>query len=128
MPHAEMCGGSDCVERTSSFCRGAGALAVPEVPPIRSVEVAETKKRAKRRPASIAELIVRRGALRRFEMLKRATADLPVTLSWDRRLEERRTSPTGVARERRQSDRRGKSPFTWEVADFLVVGRRDEGS
>src|SRR5205085_527224 len=31
------------------------------------------------------EIVVRRGALRRFDALTRKTADLPVTLSWDRR-------------------------------------------
>ncbi len=69
------------------------------------------------------ELIVRRGALRRFDKLKRATAALPVKLSWDRRLAERRTSSGDVSRERRQSDRRKKPPFTWGTADFVVVER-----
>jgi hypothetical protein len=69
------------------------------------------------------ELIVRRGALRRFDKLKRATAELPVKLSWDRRLNERRTSAGDVRGERRQSDRRKKPPFTWGTADFVVVER-----
>jgi hypothetical protein len=70
------------------------------------------------------ELIVRRGALRRFDKLKRATAELPVKLSWDRRLGERRTAAGDVNRERRrQSDRRKKPPFTWGSADFVVVER-----
>jgi hypothetical protein len=69
------------------------------------------------------ELVVRRGALRRFDKLKHATADLPVKLSWDRRLGERRTSEGDVSRERRQSDRRRKPPFTWGTADFVVVER-----
>lgn len=87
--------------------------------------MAAGKRRPKRTSSTpIAELIVRRGALRRFDKLKRATADLPVKVSWDRRLEDRRTSATDVARDRRQQDRRQPAPFTWEVADFLVVAKR----
>jgi hypothetical protein len=86
------------------------------------------KKKPARRPRRqpVAELIVRRGALRRFERLKRATADLPVTITWDRRLQDRRTSTADVARERRRKDRRRPPPFTWEVADFLVVAKPDK--
>jgi hypothetical protein len=70
----------------------------------------------------MVELIVRRGALRRFDKLKHATAELPVKLSWDRRLRERRAPPGGgAAKERRQADRRKKPPFTWSTADFVVV-------
>jgi hypothetical protein len=71
--------------------------------------------------APVVELIVRRGALKRFDSLKQNTADLPVKLSWDRRLQERRRAATGVEREARRIDRRKKPPFTWDVADFVVV-------
>jgi hypothetical protein len=71
--------------------------------------------------APVVELIVRRGALKRFDSLKQNTADLPVKLSWDRRLQERRRSATNVEREARRTDRRKKPPFTWDVADFVVV-------
>jgi hypothetical protein len=66
---------------------------------------------------------VRRGALRRFDKLKRATANLnlPVKLLWDRRLGERRTSASDVGRERPRSDRRKEPPFTWRTADFIVI-------
>jgi len=90
-------------------------------------EMAGKKRSRSRKSASpIAELIVRRGALRRFEKLKRATAELPVKMSWDRRLRERRTSTTNIPADRRQKDRRQQPRFTWEVADFLVVGKREE--
>ena len=69
------------------------------------------------------ELVVRRGALWRFNALKKKTADLPVTVVWDRRQTDRRKSPGGVQGERRAADRRQKPPFTWEVADFVVVGQ-----
>jgi hypothetical protein len=75
----------------------------------------------------MVELIVRRGALRRFEKLKHATADLPVKLSWDKRLRERRASANGVERERRRTDRRKNPPFTWDAADFVVVETRRAG-
>jgi hypothetical protein len=87
--------------------------------------VAENVRKGKRQatPPPTVELIVRRGALRRFDKLKRATADLdlPVKLSWDRRLGERRTSASDVGSERRRSDRRKEPPFTWRTADFVVV-------
>jgi hypothetical protein len=84
--------------------------------------MANVKNPKRKKPATV-ELIVRRGALRRFDKLKHATADLPVKLSWDRRLGERRGSAGDVSRERRQSDRRKKPPFTWGTADFVVVER-----
>jgi len=59
---------------------------------------------AKKTPVGI---VVRRGALRRFDALTRKTA-----------------APT----ERRSGDRRKKPPFTWEVADFVVVDAPREDS
>lgn len=75
---------------------------------------AKVKGRTRRRSGDTpaVELVVRRSALRRFDKLKQATADLGVKLSWDRRTSER---------EHRQIERRKEPPFTWEVADFVVV-------
>jgi len=75
------------------------------------------------------ELIVRRGALRRYDKLKQKTAGLDITLSWDRRLEERRSMAKGAGdHDRRTTGRRQTPPFTWELADFVVktkgTGRR----
>jgi hypothetical protein len=72
----------------------------------------------KKKPIGI---VVRRGALRRFDSLTRKTAELPVEISWDRRAENRRESSEPASVERRSSDRRKQPPFTWEVADFVVV-------
>lgn len=75
----------------------------------------------------MVELIVRRGALRRFDKLKNATAELPVKLTWDRRVHDRRAAGSDVASERRLVERRKVPPYTWATADFLVVeapGRR----
>jgi hypothetical protein len=69
------------------------------------------------------ELVVRRGALWRFNTLKKKTADLPVTVLWDRRQSDRRAASSDTPQERRASDRRQKPPFTWEIADFVVVGQ-----
>jgi hypothetical protein len=66
-------------------------------------------------------IVVRRGALRRFDALTRKTADLPVVVSWDRRTANRRTSREPVPVELRSNDRRKTPPFTWEAADFVVV-------
>jgi hypothetical protein len=78
---------------------------------------------AQKKPVGI---VVRRGALRRFDALKRKTADLPVVLSWDRRTTDRRTSDQPAPVELRSGDRRKTPPFTWEVADFVVVDTPEE--
>jgi hypothetical protein len=69
------------------------------------------------------EIVVRRGAIRRFDALKTRTSELPVVVTWDRRTDERRDDyeAPGAKRNRRQTDRRRKPPFTWDVADFVVV-------
>jgi hypothetical protein len=66
-------------------------------------------------------IFVRRGALRRFDRLKRDSKDLPVEIDWDRRQEERRNDANDVNQERRKEDRRKDPSFTWEMADFVVV-------
>lgn len=71
-------------------------------------------------------MVVRRGALRRFSALKERTAELPVVVTWDRRQADRRHAPGDIARERRRTDRRRTPPFTWDVADFLVVDDGDQ--
>jgi hypothetical protein len=86
----------------------------------------KTKKATKGSPKAAAnpiQIVVRRGALRRFDSLKRATAELPVTLTWDRRMGERRDSSNATEGESRKMDRRQKPQFTWELADFVVVER-----
>lgn len=70
-------------------------------------------------------LVVKRGALKRFDSLKKKTAGMPVDVVWDRRVappEDPVASPPRPPAERRQTP-----PFTWGVADFLVARgpRRD---
>ena len=77
---------------------------------------------AKKKPL---KLVVRRGALRRFDSLTRKTADLPVEITWDRRLEQRRASDGSPNVERRENDRRREPPFTWQAADFVVTDGKD---
>lgn len=72
---------------------------------------------------SKVDLIVRRGALRRFHKLSQKTADLPVTVMWDRRTSDRRSAAGASATERRAKERRQKPPFTWEMSDFVVAAR-----
>ena len=70
------------------------------------------------------EIMVRRGAAKRFAALKKKTSELPVRVTWDRRKADRRASSTPsmqVPRDRRATDRRQEPPFTWELADFVVV-------
>jgi hypothetical protein len=72
-------------------------------------------------------IIVRRGALRRFDKLKTQAEGLPVKVTWDRRLGERRKSSSAAPAERRGPDRRKQPSFTWELADFVVVEPEDDG-
>jgi len=78
----------------------------------------------RKKPGAI-EIVVRRGAMRRFDALKTRTSDLPVVVTWDRRTDPRRdaaaASAATVRRDRRESERRRKPPFTWDLADFVVV-------
>ena len=77
---------------------------------------------AKSKSSSTVEIVVRRGASKRFSRLKNETTELPVVVSWDRReIERRNAKADGIPRERRQGDRRQKPPFTWELADFVLV-------
>src|SRR5262249_34437032 len=76
------------------------------------------------RKPPVTKILVRRGAQRRFEALKDQTAELPVVISWDRRRADRRIKQNPamqVPRDRRGADRRQTPPFTWELADFVVV-------
>jgi hypothetical protein len=69
---------------------------------------------------SFVRMFVRIGALKRFHFLKKKTADLPVSVEWDRRRSDRREGEdSGPAA--RGTDRRGAPPFTWDTADFVVV-------
>jgi hypothetical protein len=69
------------------------------------------------------EIVVRRGAIRRFDALKTRTSELPVVVTWDRRTDQHRDDGDGTSakRNRRQTERRRRPPFTWDLADFVVV-------
>ena len=89
------------------------------------------RRRKSAKDEGALEIVVRRGATRRFDALKSRTADLGVVVNWDRRTEDRRAAAARsvrmeVPRERRDSDRRQKAPFTWELADFVVVQRSND--
>jgi hypothetical protein len=77
----------------------------------------------RRKKKDAIEIVVRRGAMRRFDALKTRTSELPVVVTWDRRTDERRDGgdSSHVKRNRRQSERRREPPFTWDLADFVVV-------
>jgi hypothetical protein len=65
---------------------------------------------------------VKRGALRRFDQLKTKSEGLPVEVKWDRRTSERRTESSAESTDRRKQERRQAPPFTWDAAEFVVVG------
>jgi hypothetical protein len=75
-------------------------------------------------PKESVKIVVRRGASRRFNALQNESSELPVVVTWDRREDDRRIKPNPameVPRNRRATDRRQKPPFTWDLADFVVV-------
>jgi hypothetical protein len=71
--------------------------------------------------SGFVRMFVRIGALKRFHFLKKKTADLPVSVEWDRRRTERRSGDQPDAPGTRGAERRGTPPFTWDTADFVVV-------
>jgi hypothetical protein len=79
------------------------------------------RRAAPRKKKETIEIVVRRGAMRRFDALKTRTSDLPVVVTWDRRLDERRDDDKSASRDGRPAERRRKPPFTWDLADFVVV-------
>jgi hypothetical protein len=67
-------------------------------------------------------LVVRRGALRRFDALQRQTSNMQVQVIWDRRARARRkTAAPAATPERRAADRRQRHAYTWQAADFVVA-------
>ena len=70
-------------------------------------------------------IFVKRGALWRFHRLTRDSHTLPISVEWDRRVDDRRAASTPVDTDQRKQDRRGAAPFTWDAAQFVVVDERD---
>jgi hypothetical protein len=91
------------------------------------------KRATKRQPvqdkaptSTSTTIVVRRGALKRFDSMKKKTAGLPVELVWDRRVGGERRAESGPPEgNRRKTDRRQQPPFTWSLADFVVVPPQD---
>lgn len=71
--------------------------------------------------SSFVRMFVRIGALKRFHFLKQKTADLPVSVEWDRRRTDRRSGSEPGTGSVRTAERRAAPPFTWDTADFVVV-------
>lgn len=85
---------------------------------------AARRSAAPRKKDEAIEIVVRRGSLRRFDALKTRTAELPVVVTWDRRTSDRREEQANAVKaNRRESERRRTPPFTWDLADFVVVER-----
>lgn len=70
---------------------------------------------------SFVRMFVKIGALKRFHFLKQKTADLPVSVEWDRRRSDRRSEDDAASANVRKVERRATPPFTWDTADFVVV-------
>ncbi len=67
-------------------------------------------------------IVVRRGALERFETLRREFRTDDVSVIWDRRLGDRRRRGAPVeAGERRRAERRRPPPDSWHLLDFVVT-------
>jgi hypothetical protein len=102
---------------------GAPHVATSDAPLAKQVTAKSKKRRPQTRAAEPVELVVRRGALRRFEQLKQKTEALPVKVLWDRRQSDRRVGSSAPNPDQRKSERRQAPPYTWDIADFVVVGR-----
>ena len=48
---------------------------------------------------------------------------MPVKVLWDRRRSDRRAASTTPETDQRKGERRQTPPYTWDVADFVVVAR-----
>jgi hypothetical protein len=70
-------------------------------------------------------IIVRRGRADRFWFLEWMFAHDPAEVIWDRRVGERRQRGASRQPDRRREDRRGASPASWSVLDFVVAPRAD---
>jgi len=102
---------------------GAPHVAAFDATTAQQVTAKSKKKRPQTKAAGPVELVVRRGALRRFEQLKQKTEALPVKVMWDRRQSDRRVASGTPNADQRKGERRQLPPYTWDVADFVVVGR-----
>jgi hypothetical protein len=89
--------------------------------PVKSKSPSRRVSKASSTPSSPIRMIVRRGAVKRYQDLKKKTAHLEVEVVWDQRDAERRQDPCLSDSERRRKERRGPPPFTWDAADFVVV-------
>ena len=69
-------------------------------------------------------IFVKRGAVRRYNRMKREAEEMQVPVEWDRREGERRQAPVMAGDDKRKADRRGAPPFTWDAAEFVVVDDR----
>ena len=71
-------------------------------------------------------IFVKRGALWRFNRLRRDAQKLPISVEWDRRKENRRAAEAPVEADQRREDRRRSAPFTWDIAEVVAVDERDD--
>ena len=65
-------------------------------------------------------IFVKRGALWRFNRLRRDAQKLAISVEWDRRKEDRRAAEAPVEEEQRREDRRGSAPFSTRCATRCV--------
>ena len=107
----------------SSHCTDSPLAPIPR-------RMARTRKRPAtppsiKRKTPALQIVVRKGALRRFALLNEKRGELPVAVLWDRRAGDRRTESARTAGERRRAERRQEPPFTWTAAEFVVVEETD---
>src|SRR5436190_5614677 len=103
----------------SSHC--TDPLHLPIDPAMARKPTRRASSRSKKHMTPTLQIVVRRGALRRFALLNEKRGELPVAVLWDRRAADRRTESDRPAGERRHAERRREPPFTWTAAEFVVV-------
>ena len=91
------------------------------IQPLMALKRTPALPQARKQVTPTLQIVVRRGALRRFALLNEKRGELPVAVLWDRRSGDRRTESDRPVGERRRAERRREPPFTWTAAEFVVV-------
>jgi hypothetical protein len=74
-------------------------------------------------------VVVRRGQIETFELLKRTFAhDSGVRVIWDRRVADRRRTLEPTPENRRRTERRRRPPDQWHYLHYLVVPAADDAT
>jgi hypothetical protein len=81
------------------------------IQPLMALKRTPALPQARKQVTPTLQIVVRRGALRRFALLNEKRGELPVAVLWDRRSGDRRTESDRPVGERRRAERRREPPL-----------------